>query len=76
MDEKLSIGDLFYVMSFMMPKNKLRIPNQYKRAYNYFCYIDPYSYTKLSLSVYNGLFAYAGWNYLNMVTQELQDPYK
>jgi len=30
----------------------------------------------LSLSFYNGLFAYAGWNYLNMVTQELQDPYK
>ncbi|XP_035706939.1 large neutral amino acids transporter small subunit 1 isoform X2 [Folsomia candida] len=35
-----------------------------------------YNYMDLSLSVYNGLFAYAGWNYLNMVTQELQDPYK
>ncbi|CAL8101850.1 unnamed protein product [Orchesella dallaii] len=36
----------------------------------------PYSYASLSLAAYNGLFAYAGWNYLNMVTNELQDPYK
>jgi amino acid transporter len=27
------------------------------------------------LSFYGGLFAYAGWNYLNMITQELKDPY-
>lgn len=36
----------------------------------------PYDYVKLSLSFYEGLFAYAGWNYLNFVTQELKDPYK
>ncbi|ODN02262.1 Large neutral amino acids transporter small subunit 1, partial [Orchesella cincta] len=37
---------------------------------------EPYSYASLSLAAYNGLFAYAGWNYLNMVTNELIDPYK
>ena len=30
--------------------------------------------TKLALSFYSGLFAYNGWNYLNFVIEELQDP--
>jgi len=33
-------------------------------------------FTKITLSFYSGLFAYNGWNYLNFVIEELQDPVK
>ncbi len=35
-----------------------------------------WSPSKLSLAFYSGLFSYAGWNYLNFVTEELKDPNK
>ena len=35
-----------------------------------------FSPSKLSLAFYSGLFSYAGWNYLNFVTEELIDPNK
>ncbi|CAH0404915.1 unnamed protein product [Chilo suppressalis] len=35
-----------------------------------------YSAGKVALAFYSGLFAFGGWNYLNFVTEELQDPYK
>ena len=35
-----------------------------------------WSPSKLSLAFYSGLFSYAGWNYLNFVTEELIDPNK
>ncbi|XP_014666875.1 PREDICTED: large neutral amino acids transporter small subunit 1-like [Priapulus caudatus] len=36
----------------------------------------PASVSMIALSFYNGLFAYAGWNFLNLVTEELQEPEK
>lgn len=30
--------------------------------------------TKVALSLYSGLFAYNGWNYLNFIIEELKDP--
>ena len=34
------------------------------------------SISRLSLAFYSGLFSYAGWNYLNFITEELKDPNK
>ncbi|XP_058444444.1 Y+L amino acid transporter 2 [Malaya genurostris] len=31
---------------------------------------------KIAVAFYSGIFSYAGWNYLNFMTEELQDPYK
>lgn len=31
---------------------------------------------KLSVAFYSGIFSYAGWNYLNFMTEELREPYK
>ncbi|CAG4944326.1 unnamed protein product [Colias eurytheme] len=35
-----------------------------------------YGAGKVAVAFYSGLFAFGGWNYLNFVTEELQDPYK
>lgn len=35
-----------------------------------------YELSSIALSFYSGLFAFGGWNYLNFVTEELQDPYR
>lgn len=31
---------------------------------------------KVSVAFYHGIFSYAGWNYLNFMTEELREPYK
>lgn len=38
--------------------------------------IDDLCVPRYSLSIYSGLFAFGGWNYLNIVTDELKNPYK
>jgi len=42
---------------------------------------NPFRYSKLSvgdlsMAFYSGIFSYAGWNYLNFVTEELREPNK
>uniref|UniRef100_A0A915I8N8 Large neutral amino acids transporter small subunit 1 n=1 Tax=Romanomermis culicivorax TaxID=13658 RepID=A0A915I8N8_ROMCU len=44
-------------------------------------FAEPWENTKtapgpLSLAFYSGIFSFAGWNYLNFVTEELRDPYR
>ncbi|XP_037091885.1 Y+L amino acid transporter 2-like isoform X1 [Pollicipes pollicipes] len=31
---------------------------------------------QIAVSFYSGIFSYAGWNYLNFMTEELKDPYR
>ncbi len=31
---------------------------------------------QIAVSFYSGIYSYAGWNYLNFMTEELKDPYK
>jgi hypothetical protein len=31
---------------------------------------------QVAVSFYNGIYSYAGWNYLNFMTEELKSPYK
>uniref|UniRef100_A0A1A9WZS2 Amino acid permease/ SLC12A domain-containing protein n=1 Tax=Glossina brevipalpis TaxID=37001 RepID=A0A1A9WZS2_9MUSC len=35
-----------------------------------------YNVANIGFAFYSGLFAFGGWNYLNFVTEELQDPYR
>jgi hypothetical protein len=35
-----------------------------------------YNIGSVAVAFYSGLFAFGGWNFLNFVTEELQDPYR
>jgi len=44
-------------------------------------FADPFAGTKtepgqVAVSFYNGIYSYAGWNYLNFMTEELKNPYR
>ncbi|XP_059490385.1 large neutral amino acids transporter small subunit 2 [Neocloeon triangulifer] len=48
---------------------------------NYENFADPWENSstnaaQIATSFYSGIFSYAGWNYLNFMTEELKDPYK
>lgn len=37
---------------------------------------EPVSADKIAIAAYQGFFAYAGWNYLNFITEEMINPYR
>lgn len=49
----------------------MRDANHFENAWD-----GNYDGKSVSYAFMQGLFAFAGWNYLNFVTGELQDPYK
>lgn len=49
----------------------IRDANNFENAWD-----GKYDGKSISYAFMQGLFAFAGWNYLNFVTGELQDPYK
>lgn len=47
---------------------------------NYSSFEEPFKNTnsdpgKIAIGFYLGIFSYSGWNYLNFMTEELQNPY-
>ena len=47
----------------------------YKNFDNAFAYSETEP-GKICLAFYSGIYSYAGWNYLNFMTEELKDPFR
>ncbi|CAO4373250.1 unnamed protein product [Caenorhabditis nigoni] len=48
--------------------------SQYKDSFENIFENTSQDFTKVSLAFYSGLFAYSGWNFLNFIVEELQNP--
>jgi len=58
-----------------------KVPLNVKFSGNTQNFAEPWKNTQTDASLiavcfYSGIFSYAGWNYLNFMTEELKDPYK
>ena len=65
-----------YLGPFVCPISKSKNTNISGKIENFTWDDTETDITKIALSFYSGLFAYNGWNYLNFVIEELQDPVK
>ena len=55
-----------------MVKNS--VGSQYRDSFENIFEDTAKDFQTASLAFYSGLFAYQGWNYLNFIVEELQDP--
>ena len=64
----------FFLLSNVVVIEKFLLIGGYKKFDNAFAYSETEP-GKICLAFYSGIYSYAGWNYLNFMTEELKNPF-